>query len=914
MLSGSPGLPASGGVVAGSDLFVGRVQELALISSWAEKARRAQSGVVWIEGEPGSGKSLLARRALVELSGGARIARASADQYADSASLAVAEQLTPLETHSPLSAGLELLDHLTTLSEESLVVVLVEDLHWADPDSRRALLVMAQRMEHDHVLLLLTSRPDIQDTEWQRFRLDADRCAHISMSGFTVREVAELAALMGSSLTPANANRLHQHTDGHPLYVRTLLNELSREQLERDEALPVPRSLVSTTMATLARLPQPARDLACALAVLNRSVPLSVAGQVADIEDASLALEQLLPTGLATWKPREPRTPIELAHPLFRTAVYDDLSPTTRRKLHLAAADLSDGVTALVHRVSAADTFDDRLADELAAAAEDDGSRFAISTKAQYLLWASSLTSDRARRETRLLEATRLLLIDRRVARALTQRPQVEQCASSPHRSLVLGMMDWVEGDPASAELHFQAASSTEAAEEDPATAADALIRVATIRVTRLEAPEAIAAAQQAVRLALDDDAVLRDAIGPLVAATCVTEGGARGLEVMAEHFSTPAARAGSADAEILVTRGMAGYYAGQLLGPIEDLRRAVALARHGARVAQLPRAHVHLCQLLFKAGDWDDAQVHARLALSLIADDPHVWEEAQVYAAASLVPSARGQWDVSTRHLDKARRAAAASGTPESVATCRLAEAFLARAQLRWPEACTAIAPVVRDARLRRFAGPLRYWTSYVEALVGAGNLEEAHRQLAAFEADAAEGFTTLGPDYFGVVASIAGAEGRPGDATAAFDRAFACASDADPVLDRALLHHAFGRHLHGTGERAGAFRSLGAALELLKPLGAWPFVERVEVDLVSWGVRLEDGASRPALKLTEREQSVAALVGRGMTNREVAAELYVSQKAVEYHLSNIYGKLGIRSRRELRNHPALALQAVGA
>ena len=53
----------------------------------------------------------------------------------------------------------------------------------------------------------------------------------------------------------------------------------------------------------------------------------------------------------------------------------------------------------------------------------------------------------------------------------------------------------------------------------------------------------------------------------------------------------------------------------------------------------------------------------------------------------------------------------------------------------------------------------------------------------------------------------------------------------------------------------------------------------------------------------LTEREQDVVALVRKGMTNKEIAAEMYVSEKAVEYHLRNVYGKLGISSRRELRS-----------
>ena len=64
----------------------------------------------------------------------------------------------------------------------------------------------------------------------------------------------------------------------------------------------------------------------------------------------------------------------------------------------------------------------------------------------------------------------------------------------------------------------------------------------------------------------------------------------------------------------------------------------------------------------------------------------------------------------------------------------------------------------------------------------------------------------------------------------------------------------------------------------------------------------RSSDPVSRSTIDLTDRERDVALLVARGLSNPEVAAQLYVSRKAVEYHLGNIYAKLGIHSRRELR------------
>ncbi len=88
--------------------------------------------------------------------------------------------------------------------------------------------------------------------------------------------------------------------------------------------------------------------------------------------------------------------------------------------------------------------------------------------------------------------------------------------------------------------------------------------------------------------------------------------------------------------------------------------------------------------------------------------------------------------------------------------------------------------------------------------------------------------------------------------------------------------------------------------AHELFAGVGTEPFRHSVADDLASCGIRT--AARQSPLDFTEREQDVVALVRKGMTNKEVAAEIYVSEKAVEYHLRNVYGKLGITSRRELR------------
>jgi DNA-binding NarL/FixJ family response regulator len=77
---------------------------------------------------------------------------------------------------------------------------------------------------------------------------------------------------------------------------------------------------------------------------------------------------------------------------------------------------------------------------------------------------------------------------------------------------------------------------------------------------------------------------------------------------------------------------------------------------------------------------------------------------------------------------------------------------------------------------------------------------------------------------------------------------------------------------------------------------------MHRVGVDLSGSGIAEQPARAPSALALTEREQDVVALVKKGMTNRQVASELYISSKAVEYHLRNVFGKLGVTSRSALR------------
>jgi DNA-binding CsgD family transcriptional regulator/predicted HD phosphohydrolase len=889
--------------------FVGRAVELAAVAERVGAAAAGRAGSVWIEGEAGSGKTALVRRVLAELPSSFNVLRAEADELTGDEPLAVVSQLGPLSARDPFAAGMELLQVFNNLQDAGPVVVVVEDLHWADVASRQALLTAARRLDNDRVAMVLTSRPQAGPTDgWDRLRVDPDRCDTVVLGALSDSEVAELAELAGVSLTRRDVQRLHEHTKGHPLYVRTLLNELTPERLAApDGDLPAPQSLASTTIARLAELPGGARALVSALAVLNGRVPLVVVGRVGSVDQPAHALESLLATEFVTWWPGEAQTPIEFSHPLYRTAVYDDLSPTRRQELHRAAARALDAGAALEHRVAATDSVDDELADEIEAAARRQRENGGLALAARYLLWASSLSSQRDQLERRLLEAVLVLLADGQTVRADTLVARVEACQEGPRRSLVLGRLAWDHGEAATAERWLlQVPQLADEDGPDREVLAAALVRLGIIFSTQGRAPEALATATRALSLGPVDRDAERVGWTALALGEGMLRGAPAGLTRLAGRLPQAPDDVPAADSDLLVTRGTLGYYAGRTTAAATDLRAVVRRARQGSATAQLPRAHLHLSQLSFNSGDWDEASVHAHVALSLVSDERQMWMEAQVHAALGGLLASRGEWDAAAGHVAAARESAAALGTFEALFTSRIAEAALARARDDPNGVVDALGLLAGhgDATAIPMFSSLVWWPTLIVAVLGCGDVDAADLQVGRLEQAAQARGLDLRARIVGLRARVALARGDPDEASSDFEWALARSGADDPLLDRALLHHDFGRLLNARGNRREALDHLRAAHQLLVSVAAEPYRRRVEADLEACGIRSNTRTKSSPLALTDRETDVVALVAKGMTNREVAAQLYISGKAVEYHLRNVYGKLGIKSRRELRSY----------
>jgi DNA-binding CsgD family transcriptional regulator/tetratricopeptide (TPR) repeat protein len=897
-----------GSAVVGSPRdLVGRLPELEAIGECVTGAEHGRARVVWLSGEAGSGKTGILRAVLDSLPDGFRVLRAEADELARDVALGVASQLGALTSTDAFGAGLELLEVIDRAQDDGPVAVAVEDLHWADVASRQALLTMARRLRDDRAVLLVTSRAYADPDGWARLVADPDRCLEVPVGPLSVEDVAELARRHSRPLDRAGALRLHDHTRGHALYVRTLLAELSTEQLTRsDGGLPAPRSLASTTVGRLAELSTDAQALASALAVINRRSPLDLVGDTAAVSDPRSALEPLLRAGLVTWWPSVVGTPIEFEHPLYRIAVYDDLSPIVRHDLHRAAAVRLDREEALAHRVAAAEPGDQELINDLSGAARDHEQRGELGLAARNWLWVTSLASQADQIDLGVLEATRLLLLDRQTARAQELSNRVQDCDPSASRSLLLGMLEWAAGAAPAAEIWLLDAASLAATDERADLEASALARLAWLLVIEGRGIESLETAKRALGLRPVDPEVENLAWSALVHAEGRLRGPAAALDVLDRRLRRDPSEPTVADADLLVTRGLVCFYAGLNQDGAADMRVAIRQVRQGASITQLPRAHLQLAQLLVILGDWDDAVLHARLGLSLVEDEGQVWVAAQAHAALASLLASRGDWRSAETHLSAAAESAAIAGTDEARFTARIAQSAMARARNEPSGVIEALAPLAGSGEsdaIPMFTS-LGWWAPLIHALIDHGDLSNAPRHIELLELAAADRQLDLRARILGLQAQLHAADGEPERAETLFASAASMVGPDDPMLDRAQLHHDYGRLLHARGKRAAAVDQLRAARDLLDRAGAEPFRSRVDVDLEACGLRAEP-VTRSPLALTDREQDVAALVSKGLTNQQAADELYISKKAIEYHLRNIYGKLGITSRRELQVAP---------
>jgi DNA-binding CsgD family transcriptional regulator/tetratricopeptide (TPR) repeat protein len=775
-------------------------------------------------------------------------------------------------------------------------------VQWADRPSVQALGFVLRRLSVDPVLSVIMVRGDRDrlDEPARRLLTAVERRAHIRLSGLSVEEISPLADALGvRSVRGDVAQRLHDHTGGHVLYLRTLLTEGAPH--DGSGRFAVPPSLAEAIGEQLALLPAPTRAVLEILAVVDRPLPLGRLGEVAGVDSPSEAVEAALAAGLVDWWPNEPSCPVALRHALQRDAIYAGLTPTRRRSLHSRALAVVDVTSAWAHRVAALDGPDDDLAEQLAAAAASEAALARLPLAATHLLWAADISSTREGHEQRLLTAaTYLMLADE--ARGLSLQDAVEACQPSSLRGCVLGSMALDSGRLGQAEtLLLEALEAVRGDDENTPLAAVITNRLAGVYCLLGRGKDAMEAGGWALDTGTLDPAAASQT-RTLVAIGASQAFGAQAALNELHWLEPDPGRVRPVDLDAISFRGVFHLLAGDLDEAIRDLSVSIRLVREGATFTLGLRAYLYLALAQYLRGAWDDVLLTAEQALSEATIHSRRYELPLLHLAATCVAAGRGTSEEAEQHAAVAEAAAAELPYGQERLYASMARALVCQAAGDHRGMVDALAPWHDNPDLdgrARFYGVL--WRPLlVEGLIGAGRIDDATRALEQLQVQAAE-VAYLCPALSWLEGWLEEHRGSLDSARICYERDEATSEQVCPVY-AARLALAHGRLLRRTGNRRAAVERLRRAHDLFVGFGAVPFVQQVENELAACG--LHRGARRgpSTLQMTSREAEVAHLAARGLTNAEIAAELFVTPKAVDYHLSNIYAKHGLKGRRQLR------------
>jgi DNA-binding CsgD family transcriptional regulator len=892
--------------MTGIEPFVGRVAELAVLRAELAFAGAGQPRVVMIEGDAGIGKSTLLNWFCADAEP-AVVLRAAGEESEQLIRYGVGVQLLGGDLGDvgaePLAIGGKLLSVVDRAQAHSGVVLLVvDDLHWVDPPSAAALLFALRRLEADRVLALVSTRPGEVSVAagWERFVSGDPRASRIRLPGIDAGDVRELAEQLGvGSPSTAVASRLVAHTGGSPLHCRALLEELGAEGLRRagDVRLPAPKGFGNVVLARLSELSTAAQHLVTAAAVLGVRSPLSAVAQLAEVDDPAAPLEEAVATGLLSEDGVGAGALVGFVHPLTRAAVYGDLGPLARRRLHARAAGVVAGTAALTHRVGAAAGPDELLACDLELAASEARVAGQVAQAAVWLEQAGRAAESRSERDRLLLDSLEVLVLAADIGGAFALMERIDDVSDCPWRSALVAELSLQSGQVAGLEQRLRRLWD----ERDPGDARTAariaLTMMAYLHISARVEEEADWATRAVA--AADGDPRLTSLCRPLAAWGITWLHGREGLRGFDHLPSDPSAVPLELSDDLWV-RGQARSSCDDLHGAIADLRTVATRVRAGVPIRYPSQGLAFMCDTEYRLGRWDDALLHGELAVSLSHDAERAWDYPFVHAYATFVPAARGDWELASLHADAASAATEQFGAATAVAVTATAWAALGDARGDYAAVLDAAADVRSTGRIAVFAPGIWDWQQLeIDALISTGRYDRARAALDDLERSI-ERRGELGSQVSaaGLRGRLAAVAGDHATADAAFADAWRFAREITMPYRVAWLGLIDGQRLHIVGRRREAIERLRTARELLVGLGARPYLERCDTELAALNVdRMADDGD-PAAELTRAELAVARLVVTGSTNREVASQLFVSVKTVEFHLRHVYQKLGIHSR----------------
>jgi DNA-binding CsgD family transcriptional regulator len=891
----------------------GRRLERARLDDLLAGARASRSQALVIRGEPGVGKSALVQWTLDRAPPVRRLQARGVESELElpfatlhqllypvldrvdglpavqAAALRGALGMAPGRGGDRFLVAVAVLTLLADVAAERGLVCAVDDAQWGDAASVDALLFVARRLEAEGILLIFAARDGADG-------FAAPGLPELALSGLDPDSAGALLAESPMRATDRVRARLIEETGGNPLALIELPAALTAAQLAGEESLPVPLPVgagVERLFAGMAaRLPDESR----AVLVLAAADDTGCVGVIVKAAAALGIRPGALTAAEASGLVRIMAGRVDFRHPLVRSALYQQAGFAVRRATHRALAEAFDGPEDIDrrawHLAMAAVEPDDSVATALEESAALARGRAGPAAAAAALQRAAILTTNAGERGRRLVAAAEASWTAGRPTQATTLLDQAEPLVGEPGaRAGLLALRGLVELSCGRPETAYPLLVAGAADIANPHTAL-ARLALACEAASLGGGPDRLAELGDLIKalpsdLAQDDLLVLDMLAGVAAAAADDWETGAARLHRVVR---------GTARGEqplALLRAGQAALLLGDESAAQRLYLRAAGIARRSGAIGLLATTLDRLAFTYAVSGQLTDAEMTCEEGLRLARELGQ--QEATAHAVLALIAAWRGAAEDCRRHAEEALAQADARGLGAVKAGASWALGLLELGIGRPDAAVVRLTSVVHGTGSRHLGIALWAVPDLVEAAARAGRPEEGRAALQRFGAWARRVGTP-----WAIEAARRGAAQLAGGEIGGYVQALE-PPDAGRPLDRARTRLSHGEALRRARRRTDARVALRAAMEAFDRAGAVPWAERARAELRATGETVGAPGKARRDRLTPQELQISRLAAGGASNPEIARQLFLSRKTVEYHLHKVFTKLDISGRWEL-------------